>query len=94
MAIIVALSIAILGSAVAYQLSKGRSQKRKYIIWGITTMIAIAPFLSFSIGLIYANIVRNGWAALIMWYLFPLIFLIGFIMLLVGIFKRKSNEAL
>ena len=57
-------------------------------------MVAIAPFLSFSIGLTYAILVKNGWAALIMWYLFPLIFIIGLIMLMVGIFKKKETEAI
>ncbi|MEH7306069.1 hypothetical protein [Neobacillus drentensis] len=94
MAIFVALAIAILGSIVAYQLSKGKSKKRKYIVWGITSMVAIAPFLSFSIGLTYAIIVRNGWAAMIMLYLFPIIFILGLIMLLVGIFKKKGTETL
>jgi cytochrome bd-type quinol oxidase subunit 2 len=94
LAIFVALAIAILGSALAYHFSEGKSKKRKYIIWGITTMVAIAPFLSFSIGLTYAMIVKNGWAALIMWYLFPLIFIIGLIMLMVGIFKKKETEAI
>ncbi|WP_256942361.1 hypothetical protein [Bacillus sp. OV166] len=53
-AIMVALAMVILGSVVAWQFSKGKSTKRKYIIWGITIMVAIAPFLSFSIGLTYA----------------------------------------
>jgi hypothetical protein len=44
MAVIVALTIAILGSGLAHQLSKGKSKKRKYVVWDITTMVAIAPF--------------------------------------------------
>ncbi|MFJ7513125.1 hypothetical protein ACIQW7_27450 [Peribacillus simplex] len=55
-------------------------------------MLAISPFLSFAVGLTYAFIVGNGWAALIMWYLFPIGFIIGLIMLLVGIFKKKEIE--
>ncbi|WP_026564896.1 hypothetical protein [Bacillus sp. UNC41MFS5] len=93
-AIMVALAITILGSVVAWQFSKGKSKKRKYIIWGITIMVAIAPFLSFSIGLTYAFIVRNGWAALIMWVLFPIIFILGLIVLLVGVFKEKGKETM
>lgn len=89
MAIFVGFAIAIIGSVIAFQLSKGKSQKRKYIVWGITTMLAIAPFLSFSVGLSYAFIVQNGWAAMIMWLLFPIIFVIGLCLLLVGIFKKK-----
>ncbi|WP_160725643.1 hypothetical protein [Bacillus sp. USDA818B3_A] len=94
MAIIVALAIAIMGFIIAYQLSKGQSKKRKYIVWGITTMIAIAPFLSFSIGLTFAFIVRNGWASMIMWVLFPIMFLLGLILLLVGVVKGKGTETM
>ena len=43
--------------------------------------------------LTYAMIVKNGWTALIMWYLFPLIFIIGLIVLMVGIFKKKEKES-
>ncbi|WP_163103519.1 hypothetical protein [Peribacillus alkalitolerans] len=91
MAIFVALAIVILGSTLAFYLSKGKSKKRKYIVWGITTMLAIAPFLSFSIGLTYAIIVENGWAAMLMWILFPVIFISGLILMLVGLFRKKST---
>ncbi|MCM3005546.1 hypothetical protein [Priestia koreensis] len=89
-AIIVALTIVIIGLLSASYLCKGKSKKGKYMIWGITIMIAIAPFLSFSIGLTYAFIVRNTWAALIMWCLFPVMFLVGLIVLFVGIAKEKE----
>ncbi|MFZ7825725.1 hypothetical protein ACO1DI_22105 [Priestia sp. 40] len=55
-------------------------------------MLAIAPFLSFAIGLTYAVIAKNGWAALIMWYIFPIIFVIGLIVLMIGIFKREERK--
>ncbi|MFT4414389.1 hypothetical protein ACLM5H_11070 [Fredinandcohnia humi] len=90
MAILVGYAVAVMGAMLAYQLCNGKSKRRKYIIWGITTMVAIAPFLSFSIGLTYAIIVENGWAALIMWYLFPIMFIIGLVLLLVGIFKKNT----
>ncbi|MFF5814880.1 hypothetical protein ACFY5J_26280 [Peribacillus butanolivorans] len=75
-------------------LAKKSQKKRKYIIWGITIMVAFAPFLSFSIGLTYAFIVRNGWAGLIMWILFPIICILGLIVLLVGVFKEKGTETM
>ncbi|SES18609.1 hypothetical protein SAMN04487944_12267 [Gracilibacillus ureilyticus] len=84
--------IAILGAIVASQLSKGKTKKRKYIVWGITLMVAISPFLSFALGLTYAVIEKSGFAALIAFYIFPVIFLIGLIMLLVGIFKKNETE--
>lgn len=56
-------------------------------------MLAIAPFLSFAIGLTYAVITEDGWAKfLIMWYIFPIIFVIGLIVLLIGIFKKKEQK--
>ncbi|MGE7907559.1 hypothetical protein ACQKNS_24645 [Peribacillus sp. NPDC094092] len=92
MAFAVGYGIAFIGALVAYQLSKGKSKKRKLIVWGIALMLAISPFLSFAVGLTYAFTVGNGWAALIMWYMFPIGFIIGLIMLLVGIFKKKEIE--
>ncbi|MEQ2528801.1 hypothetical protein WMO40_19165 [Bacillaceae bacterium CLA-AA-H227] len=87
----VGYAIASIGSIMAFQLTRGKSKKRKYIVWGITTMLALAPFFSFSIGLSYAFIVQNGWASMIMWVLFPIIFIIGLGMLLVGIFMRQEK---
>jgi len=86
-----AISIVLAGLAAAVFFSNGKTKKRKYIIWGITLMVAIAPFLSFSISLTYAFIVNNGWAALIMWILFPIIFIVGFTLLLIGIFKKENS---
>ncbi|WP_226035255.1 hypothetical protein [Aquibacillus saliphilus] len=92
MAIVVGYVIAISAAIIAYQLSKSKSKKRKNIVWGIALMLLISPSLSFSIGLTYAALVRSGWAGLIMWYLFPILFIIGLILLLVGIFKKKEIE--
>ncbi|MED4156355.1 hypothetical protein [Priestia aryabhattai] len=92
MPFVVGYGIAIIGAIIAYQLSKEKTKKRKYIVWGIALMLAIAPFLSFAIGLTYAVIAKNGWAALIMWYIFPIIFVIGLIVLMIGIFKREERK--
>ncbi|WP_019376143.1 hypothetical protein [Virgibacillus halodenitrificans] len=92
MAIAVGYVIALIGAVIAYQLSEGKPKKRKYKVWGIALMLPISPALAFSIGLSYAVIVENGWAALIMWYIFPIIFIIGLIMLLVGIFNKEESK--
>ncbi|WP_226556613.1 hypothetical protein [Priestia aryabhattai] len=92
MPFVVGYGIAIIGAMIAYQLSKEKTKKRKYIVWGIALILAIAPFLSFAIGLTYAVIAKNGWAALIMWYIFPIIFVIGLIVLMIGIFKREERK--
>ncbi|VDG98646.1 Uncharacterised protein [Lysinibacillus sphaericus] len=94
MPFLIGYGIAFLGAFMAYYLSKEKSKKRKYIVWGIALMLAISPFLSFAIGLTYAVIVGNGWAGLIMFYICPVIFLIGLVMLLVGIFKKEETVIL
>ncbi|WP_088014360.1 hypothetical protein [Gottfriedia acidiceleris] len=92
MAIFIAILIALIGAALAHIFTKGQSRKRKYIIWGIANIVAIGPFLSFAIGITYAIIEGNGWAAMLMWVLYPLIFLIGLIQLIFGIFVKKSSD--
>ncbi|TCI63201.1 hypothetical protein [Exiguobacterium sp. SH0S2] len=91
MAIAVGYIIACIGAFVAYWFSTGESRKKKYKIWGIALMLPISPALAFSIGLSYAISVENGWAGLIMWLIFPIIFLIGLTLLLVGIFKKEKT---
>ncbi|MGE7695588.1 hypothetical protein ACQKNC_16025 [Lysinibacillus sp. NPDC094177] len=92
MAFVIALIIVLVGLIAAFQLSEGRSEKGRYIVWGIITMIAFAPFLSFLIGVTYGMTVRNGWAASIMMFLSPLIFVIGLIILLLGIYKKNEED--
>ncbi|MDY0410148.1 hypothetical protein ACFFIS_01810 [Virgibacillus soli] len=90
-AIIVGYIITLLGAGVAYFLSRGKSLKRKYIVWGVALMVPISPTIAFSVGLTYARIIHNAWAALMMWIIFPVIFIIGLILLLVGIFKKNED---
>ncbi|WP_432355822.1 hypothetical protein [Sporosarcina sp. A2] len=91
MAIAIGYLITILGVFTAYQFSEGRSKKQKYKVWGIALMLPISPSIAFSIGHTYAAIVRDGWSVLIMFYIFPVIFLIGLIMLLVGFFMKEGQ---
>jgi len=91
MAILVAVIIVIVAMVIAYQSSRGKSQKRKFIVWGLTTMVAIAPFLSWLVSIGYANIEGSGWAGVaLLSIMFPLLFLFGLAILLVGIFKKKD----
>lgn len=90
MRFIVGYGVPIIGAIIAYMLH-GKTKKRKSIVWGITLMLAISPFLSAAIGWTYAVIEQNPWAALIVVYIFPVIFLIGLVMLLRGIFKKEET---
>ena len=91
MAIAIGYLIATLGAFVAYWFSTGEARNTKLKIWGIALMIPISPALAFSIGLSHAISVQNGWAALIMWFIFPVIFLSGLALLLVGLFKKEKK---
>ncbi|WP_053218340.1 hypothetical protein [Virgibacillus senegalensis] len=91
MAIFISFIIALLAAAIAYQFSGGKPKKKKYKIWGFTIILVISPSLAFGMGLTFAVLVKSGWAAMIMFYLFPLFFLVGLILLLTGIFKKKEE---
>lgn len=92
MAFVIALLIVLVGLIAGFQLTEGRSEKGNYIVWGIITMIAFAPFLSFVIGVMYGIVVKNSWATSIMMLLAPIIFVIGLIILLLGIYKNDKEK--
>ncbi|MGE7910633.1 hypothetical protein [Lysinibacillus xylanilyticus] len=92
MAFVIALLIVLVGLIAGFQLTEGRSEKGNYIVWGIITMIAFAPFLSFVIGVMYGIVVKNSWATSIMMYLSPIIFVIGLILLLLGVYKNDKGK--
>ena len=83
--------ITLLSISLAALLSVGRGNKRKYQIWGIAIMLPIAAPLAYSIGFNYAIYVGDGFAALLMLGVFPFLFMIGLILLLIGIFKRDKK---
>jgi len=90
MAIFVGILIAIVGAYVAFLLSTGKSKKRKYIVWGIILMLLISPSISFAMGLSFAVITKSGWSALVMLYIFPIMFLAGLIVFFIGLFEKKT----
>ncbi|MEK4713774.1 hypothetical protein [Sporosarcina sp. FSL K6-5500] len=93
MVLFVGYVFAFIGALAAYHLSEGKSKKRKYIVWGITFMLVISPLLSFQIGLTYGLIIRNIWAIPVtIIILFTIGFIIGLIILLIGIFKKKGTD--
>lgn len=68
----------------------GRSKKSKYRIWGIAIMLLISLPLAYSIGITYSLIVGTPWATMLLLYVFPVIFIVGLILLLVGVFKKDE----
>jgi len=89
MAYITAAVILLFALAAACLLSRGKTAKRKLIVWGITAMVAMAPLLSWLAGMAYGMIARSGWAAggMII-ILFPVVFAAGLVSLLAGVFRK------
>ena len=94
MAFAIAIFILAVAVVAAVFLASGKSRKMKFIVWGLTTMIVIAPIFSWLVSISFAIIVEDGFAGIgLMVLMFPVIFLIGIILLLVGIFtKTKQGE--
>ncbi|MFA1822341.1 hypothetical protein ACDX78_19625 [Virgibacillus oceani] len=82
--------ITLLSVPIAYLLSVGKINKKKCKIWGIAIMLPISAPLAYSIGFSYAIFIGDGFAALLMLFVFPILFIIGLILLLVGIFKKDE----
>lgn len=60
MAIGVALLVLVLGLMLASGLSQGKSAKRKYIVWGTTTIVIIAPSFSWAVSILFAISQEEG----------------------------------
>lgn len=75
--------------------SLGKSNKKKYIIWGITMMLVIAPLFSGVVSILYGRYAGEGFAAVaLMMVMFPLLFLTGLVLLLLGILKKGKAKSI
>ena len=91
MALLFALAITFFGVYLGFVLTVKKSVKRKFIVWGLITIFLFTPFLGWFISIQVAIAEGDGFAAVaMMMILFPLFFLIGLILLLYGIFKKKA----
>lgn len=87
-----AIVILIIAIILAIVLSHRQPTKMKYIIWGITTILVIAPLLSWLAGILFAINVGDGFAGmLIMIYGFILIAIVGIALLLKGLSMKKRR---
>ena len=91
MELLFALAIIFFGVYLGFVLTVKKSVKRKFIVWGLITIFLFTPFLGWFISIQVAIAEGDGFAAVaMMMILFPLFFLIGLILLLFGIFKKKA----
>lgn len=92
MAVGVALLILIGAIVGGYKASIGKTRRKKLINWGLVTMFGIAPFFSWLVGISFGVYVGDGFTGgALMVMLFGAFFLIGLIMLLVGIFGKDTK---
>lgn len=70
-------------------------QNKSLIIWGLITMLSIAPFFSWIVAMLVGVSVGDGFAAVaVMWLMVPTLFLIGVGMLGAGVYKKVTGENL
>jgi len=78
-----------------YAISHRKPIKEKLIIWGLTMMLVIAPFLSWPISMLVGISQGDGFAgAAFMVIMLLCLCLFGLILLLTGIFRKNNPETM
>ncbi|KMJ57444.1 hypothetical protein AB685_15605 [Bacillus sp. LL01] len=89
-AVIILVTSLILGVALSR-----KYQEKKLIIWGLVTMLSVAPFFTWIVAILVGISAGDGFAAVgVMWLMFPVLFLVGIGMLSAGIYKKVTGENL
>ncbi|WP_291759128.1 hypothetical protein [Lysinibacillus sp. UBA5990] len=89
MAIGVVVIALVLIVSIVFIICLGKSKKTTLIIWGITIMLIIVPLFAWVISILYGIKEGDGFATVgLMAILFPTLFLVGLVILLVGAFKK------
>ncbi|MGJ9457326.1 hypothetical protein [Oceanobacillus sp. CF4.6] len=91
----VPMFVLILIVILAYILSKQLKREWTYVVWGIATIVPIAPLLSWIISYLYAYYEGDGFAGIALFgILLPLLFLLGLVLIAIGIYRvvRKKGS--
>ncbi|WP_404469804.1 hypothetical protein [Sutcliffiella horikoshii] len=89
-----AIIVLVLSIAIGIVLSR-KYENRALIIWGLITMLSIAPFFSWIVAILLAVSVGDGFAGVaVMWLMVPILFFIGVGMLGAGVYKKVTGENL
>ncbi|MBD8027454.1 hypothetical protein ACH0B5_15145 [Ureibacillus sp. 179-F W5.1 NHS] len=90
---LIAICILVLAIILAVYFSRNKSAKRKFTVWGITTIVFVAPLLSWILGILFGMNKGDGFVGMtVMVYGFVFLMVIGFILLYYGIFKRERPK--
>lgn len=89
-----AIILLVLSIGIGVVLSR-KYENRRLIIWGLITMLSIAPFFSWIVAILVGVSVGDGFAAVaVMWLMVPILFLIGVGMVGAGVYKKVTGENL
>ncbi|WP_010198778.1 hypothetical protein [Bacillus sp. m3-13] len=89
-----AIIVLVLSLGIGIVLSR-KYENRALIIWGLITMLSIAPFFSWIVAIFVGVSVGDGFAAVaVMWLMVPILFLIGVGMVGAGVYKKVTGENL
>ena len=90
-AILIACFVVLVGVSLGVIVSRKKSMKRKLMLWGLITMLIFTPFLGWIISILVGIAEGDGFAAVgMMMILFPAFFIIGLLLLLVGVFRKEA----
>lgn len=84
--------ITLLGIPIPFLFSIKKSAKTKLKIWGLAISLLSAPFI-YSLGFSLASYGGDGFIAIGAWMVFfPIMFLIGLIILIIGFVKKEKAK--
>lgn len=88
----IAIIILVLAIILAIFTSRNKATKKKFVIWGVTSIVAIAPLVSWISGILFGMDEVDGFVGFtVMIYAFVLLEVIGFVLVYLGIFNRMKR---
>ena len=88
----IAIIILVLVIVLAGFISRNKAVKKKFVIWGVAAIVAIAPLVSWIAGILFGMDEGDGFVGFtVMLYSFVLLEVVGFVLVYLGIFKRMKR---
>ncbi|HWL11614.1 MAG TPA: hypothetical protein VNQ57_01390 [Ureibacillus sp.] len=88
----IAIIILVLAIVLAGFISRNKPVKKKFVIWGVAAIVAIAPLVAWIAGILFGMDEGDGFVGFtVMLYSFVLLEVIGFVLVYFGIFKRMKK---
>lgn len=89
MVFIVAILLVLASIWLGLRWTKGKSDKRKWIVWGLMFILGMGPSLSWLTGIGWGVVVGDGFAGMgMMIFTYAGFFVIGLIAVVIGLLKK------